>query len=382
MRYVEQVAKSSELRDRQYESALDFLERQSEAMEQARPGRYRLDLSSVGNYVRSKQPYVKELMEAIGYAPLAALEAGRTGGAEGAISCEEVFVGEEDHCRISRLFLTVAPGLTYYGIYMTPKGSAGKAFAGKMPLMILIHGGNGCPEILCGLERDFNYGNAARRFLDEGYAVFAPALYFEVRKDGEKSQRPQHTRWLLDSRARCAGTSLAALELFKLRQAITYLQGRAEIGAGEVGVSGLSHGGYYTLLLAATDERVGFCIPSGYFHDRFMVYKKARAVNPCSLDDLRWPGVVHRFSDADLVRLVCPKLCIIEKGIHDNSIPAEYIRAAARQVAETYEQLGIAERFYFLEFDGGHQYDLTEALEVLRRTRDLTVGNEGGVNAS
>ncbi|MCC2683742.1 MAG: hypothetical protein K0R75_641 [Paenibacillaceae bacterium] len=377
MRYVEQVADSSELRDRQYESALDFLERQSEAMEQARRGRYQLDLSSVENYVRSKQEYVSELLEAIGYAPLAALEVGGSAEGAGAISCEEVFVGEEDHCRISRLFLTVAPGLTFYGMYMTPK-----ALVGKTPLMILIHGGNGCPEILCGLERDFNYANAARRFVDEGYAVFAPALYFEVRKDGEKSQRPQHTRWLLDSRARCVGTSLAALELFKLRQAITYLQGRAEIGAGEVGVSGLSHGGYYTLLLAATDERVGFCIPSGYFHDRFMVYKKARAVNPCGLDDLRWPGVVHRFSDADLVRLVCPKLCIIEKGIHDNSIPAEYTRAAARQVAETYEQLGIADRFYFLEFDGGHQYDLTEALEVLRRARDLTMENEGGVSAS
>jgi hypothetical protein len=377
MRYFEQVADSSELRDRQYENVLDFLEWQSEAMELARPGRYRLDLSNVGNYVRSKQPYVEELLEAIGYAPLAALEAGPDAARAGdAITCEEVFIGEEDNCRISRLFLTVAPGFTFYGIYMTPKKMIGKA-----PLMILIHGGNGCPEILCGLERDFNYGNAARRFVDEGYAVFAPALYFEVRKDGEKSQRPTHTRWLLDSRARCAGTSLAALELFKLHQSITYLQGRAEIGSSEVGVSGLSHGGYYTLLLAATDDRVGFCIPSGYFHDRFMVYKKARAVNPCGLDDLRWPGVVHRFSDADLVRLVCPKLCIIEKGIHDNSIPAEYTQAAARQVEETYEQLGIADRFYFLEFDGGHQYDLTEALEVLRRKRSYG-GKKGGENAS
>jgi len=66
-----------------------------------------------------------------------------------------------------------------------------------------------------------------------------------------------------------------------------------------------------------------------------------------------------------------PKL--IEVGTNDTLFDVKHAGKQARQVAARYRTLGIADRFRYSEFDGGHELDTTDAnIDFLcRHVRDV-----------
>ena len=229
--------------------------------------------------------------------------------------------------------------------------------------MLCFHGAGGCPEMICNIDSTANYNDASRRFVNEGYIVFAPLFSFASYADGDRTNIPANCRVILDVKAKWIGSSLAALELFKVEKAIDYLQTREEIDSEKVCVTGLSYGGFYSLLIAAIDTRIKMCISSCYFNNRIKINEK----HPEVFSDWTWKGSIEKFSDVELIGLICPRGCIIEVGINDTAFNVNDARKESVFARDIYKKLGIAHKFKFIEFLGNHEFNLIETFELLKQ---------------
>ncbi|QGQ97758.1 hypothetical protein EHS13_24150 [Paenibacillus psychroresistens] len=347
-KFIEPFQNSKWIREDQYLQLDTYLNKKLLQAEEKRENYFQPDFSSAQNYAASLGAYREDLNDLIGYPPSAD---------DRQPSSREIYVGEDELCRIYRLFIHAADGLECYGIYMVPKKTNEKA-----PLMVCLHGYGGCPEMVCNFEGTFNYTDAGRRFVEEGYIVFAPFLIFRSHVDNDETIIPANMRLIMDERAKWVGSSLVAVELFKLRRALDVLESRTEVDSTNMGVAGLSYGGFYALFLAALDERIQLCISSGYLNDRLVINEKLND----HLFDWTWKGAINRFSDAEIVGLICPRKCIIEFGIHDDLFPVEGARKVISKARTYFDRLGLSKQLQYIEFDGGHEFHLEEAIQSLR----------------
>lgn len=348
-RYFEKLSQSKEIRHEQYNQLKSYLNIQLKKNEEKRKAYFQPDFCSVEKYLKSIEAYRQEYRQVIGYPP----------SVEEAPLCgKETYVGEDALCSIYRVWIRASAELECYGLYMVPK-----ALQEKAPLVLTFHGGGGCPELLSNFEYPGNYNDASRRFLAEGYIVFAPLFTFQSYADGEDTIIAGDCRATLDLSAKWCGTSLAAIELFKVEKALEYLLEKEEVDSGKVGTAGLSYGGFYALLLAALDTRIRFCISSCYFNHRVAIHRQ----HPHLFGDWTWNHSLAKFTDVEMAAFICPRLCIIEVGTKDTVFPVETAREESAKVNEVYERLGIPQSFQYIEFDGEHEFDLHSALEHLRR---------------
>ncbi|HEY5584219.1 MAG TPA: dienelactone hydrolase family protein [Ruminiclostridium sp.] len=346
-KYYESFDQSNKIRHDQYNQLVNYLSEIIKDGYLASDKCFNPDFSSIEKYSESSEKYRQELEKIIGYPPPHHIEETKI---------KEEYVGEDDLCFIYRIYISVDVNLDCYGLYLIPK-----AIGKKAPLLLSFHGGGGCPELICNFERTDNYNDASRKFLKEGFIVFSPLFSFRSLVDGENTDIPQDMRSMLDNRAKWAGTSLAAIEVFKVRKALDYLLTRDEVDTERVGLAGLSYGGFYALLVTALDIRIKFCISSCYFNDRVIINEK----HPFDFFDWTWKGSINEFSDAQLVALVCPRPCFIEVGLNDDLFPVKGARSMLERASEYYTKLGIKNRLHYFEFEGGHEFNL-EFLEYLR----------------
>lgn len=350
--YVEPFEKSKHIRDAQYTELQEYLLGQHRDAERARDEYFRPDCRSLTAFESSLVKYREDLRSIIGYPP-----------PHRPVTADprEEEVGEDDTCSIRRLFIPVAQGLQTYGIYLVPQKRPRRA-----PLMLCFHGGLGCPELICNFNGSTNYNDAARRLVKEGYIVFAPLFSFQPFVDGDATDIPKDMRAVLDLRAKWIGSSIAAIELFKVSRALDSLLLREEIDPDVVGVTGLSYGGFYALFLAALDTRITYCISSCYLCDRVDVNQ----AHPNELYDWTWKGMIRKFADAEIISLICPRYCIVESGIDDYYIPIAGARRESRRAHRYYDQLGVGDHFTFIEFNGTHEFNGVEALKKLKEFRN------------
>jgi hypothetical protein len=352
-RYVEPFSASKHIRESQYGELDAYLLGAAQGATAARDAYFKPDHSSLSAYAKSLLAYRTDLRTIIGYPPPHV----PTGAA-----VREEFVAEDDLCTIRRLHLPVAEGLESYGIYLLPRRRPERS-----PLMLCLHGGAGCPELICGFDGSQNYHDAARRLVGEGYAVFAPLFSFRAAVD-ERTAIPDDVRTRLDVRAKWIGSSLAAIELFKLKRALDHLLDRPEIDPDAAGVTGVSYGGFYALFFAALDERIRYCLSSCYLGERVDVNRRF----PGELLDWTWNGMIARFADAEVISLICPRPCILESGTNDDMFPIEGARREYQRARRHYGALGVAENLVFIELEGTHEFDGVEAFRRLRRFREGT----------
>jgi dienelactone hydrolase len=390
--YYEEVRASMAIREEQYFQIQDYLFQLTKTCFKQRNSYFQPDTTDLESYRKSIEGYRKDFREMIGYPP-------PHGEAE--LEVRQVFVTEDNLCRIYRLYIQVAEGLECYGIYMVPKqaggsgwigGSSGRVGSngnsgdggnggegvsngslgssgssgngGRMPLVINFHGGRGAPEMICNFEKPFNYRDSSRKFIKQGFAVFAPLLTMKCAADKGEDRLPGHARnevrTLLEIRAISAGTSLFAIELLKLKRALDALLSRSDIDSACVGAAGLSFGGMTAIALAALDERIRFCVCSGgvYSADRYMT-------NPdVELGGFSWNAkYMTKFSCAEMMAMICPRLCLIEAGDEDPGIPLESCRDEVERAQAYYEKLGVGEKFKFFPFSGGHVARLEESMQ-------------------
>ncbi|SDD47883.1 Alpha/beta hydrolase family protein [Paenibacillus sp. UNCCL117] len=327
--YREPEGAGNAYRVQQYGELQAWVERERADANRYRQGRFRPSFASAEAYAQSAAEYRRQLCELLGR-PLSGLSGARTPS--------EAKIEDAAGHRLGGMFrLTVqaADGLSLYGLLFLPDR------AGPFPLVLVQHGGSGTPELCAGLYGPSNYNGIIRRFVQRGCAVFAPQLHLWA-----PGQGPEKDRKTFDTRLKQLGSSIAAVEIFKLMRGLDYLQTREDIDCGRIGMAGLSYGGFYTLFTAALDERIKAAYSSCFFNNRF-VY---------DWSDWTWFDSGRRFLDAEIAGLVCPRPLYIELGLEDELFDVSHARVEAERVRSFYERLGLSGRLRYKEFQGGHEF--------------------------
>lgn len=306
------------------------------------------DFSGIDQYENSLIPYREQLAGSYGYPPPMAAK-----GSEPRI----VYVGKDSVCSIYRIWIGVAEGIEAYGLYMVPHDITGKA-----PLLICEHGGGGCPEAICDLDTRVNYHSFGHEAVKRGYIVWAPGLIMRCGYGGdpeiEGAERNQ-----LDRSLRLLGTSIIGMELQMIIEGTkTLVRHRPEIDAERIGMTGLSWGGIYTLLVAALYPEVRVAVPSGNFRGHDVVLNR--------VDDPRKPvdrNIFNMFGNAQIAGMVCPRPLMVQMGAEDTLFDLDGVRTEAAKAAVYYEKLGIGELYEYSEHTGGHVFENESIFQFFKK---------------
>lgn len=299
------------------------------------------DYFSIADYENSLYPSRKKLGDFFGYPPPKAKDGKIT---------KFVKIGEDTHCTIYRVWIEVIEGVSAYGLYMVPKNLKGKA-----PLLIAQHGGGGNPEAICDLDTRINYHSFGPEAVKRGYIVWAPALAMNCGYCLDP-EIPGADREILDRKLQFAGTSMIGVELQKIIESTKALiRERSEIDAGNVGMTGLSWGGFYTMYVAALWPFIKVAVPSANMRDYEVELRNAVA------DSSDMPPDRHLFSgfgNFQAIGLICPRPCMIQLGEADILFNLEEATKESDRASQYYEKLGISDRYEFNVHPAGHEFDI------------------------
>ncbi len=227
----------------------------------------------------------------------------------------------------------------------------------RRPLVIAQHGGLGTPELCSGLlGGSGNYNDMVQRALQYDVNVFAPQLMLwsaDFSDDGTGDNRGE-----LDQGLKQLGGSIAAFEIYAIRQSLNFLSRAPYTDPDRIGMLGLSYGGFYTLYTAAADTRIRCALCSAFFNDR-IVY---------NWSDWVWKDSANLFPDANVALLVYPRRLWITVGRSD---PLFDCARAEAEFARLHRVLPDDERVRFVAFDGTHEFPrdaavLDEFMDALR----------------
>ncbi|MDI9602751.1 MAG: dienelactone hydrolase family protein [Acidobacteriota bacterium] len=344
--YEEDPAASAPVRAEAYHQLIGYVDSLAAAETPLSP-LWTPEYGSIDAYAASTAPLVGELRARMGYPSPGAL-------AEPSVRREQV--AEDDVATYSRMWIQVFEGVELYSLFIVPKGIDSPA-----PLVITQHGGGGTPEVAT-FAGGANYHDMVRGAVSEGYVAWAPALVFNTFGDGELL--PQGIRSLLDARARRAGTTLAAVEITAITTALTAVLRQPEVTPERVGMVGLSYGGFYTLYTTALEPRIKVAVSSCFFNDRASVLA---AAEPHGWEDMSYLGAGRLIDDADVAALICPRPLQVQVGVSDDLFPVEGARAAAPKARRHWEELGLGDRFEFIDAEGTHEWFGPPAWSFLRK---------------
>jgi dienelactone hydrolase len=339
-RHIESIEDSRQTRQAQFDQIRGYLSALLDASTQSRRDHFNPDHATLGTYERSIEGLRADLCRRIGYPPPGRLEKPKT---------RYDSLGEDGYARIYRTYCEVLEGVEVYGILMIPKNCGDRC-----PLLVTQHGGGGSPELIAGFPRDpTNYNWMMQRAVQEGFAAWAPGLIFPI---GGTEAIEGPSRLELDRIARGLGTSLLALETYKISAGLTPLLGRGEIEPGRLGMIGLSYGGLYTQFTAALDTRIKAAVSSCFFNRRWDYPQQ----------DWTFFNCYNEYTDVEVCAMICPRPLMVEVGVGDELFDVAGARELAPKLASHWDRLGAGERFAYHEFDGGHEFDGSEAYSFLK----------------
>jgi len=299
--------------------------------------------SSPAAYTRSTENLKKAFEASIGYPP-----------PSGPIIETPTFdkMGEDDLGTYYRAQIPILTGVYAEGVYIVPKNLHGKA-----PLVISMHGGGGSPEVAL-FHGGANYHDMVRGAVKRGYVVFAPQHLFNA------PGFPGDIRNRTDDRLRLVGTSLTAIEIAKITKSLDVLVKRPEVDPKRIAMVGLSYGGYYALVVPALEPRIKVAVSSCYFGVQEFRYEGDELSIP---SDFRFSDRFTLFRDPEIVALICPRPLLIQAGQNDDAPHRDMGIKLAPEAAAYYAKLGIQDRFKFLVFPGGHEFDDASAWDFVQR---------------
>lgn len=241
-------------------------------------------------------------------------------------------LSDEDGYTISRLSIEVLDGLMLTGLYF--EYSDGR----QRPLVVVQHGGSGTPELISGVNGStFNYNNMLKRVFDRNVNVFAPQLLLW---DAGKYE-VAYDRHEVDSRLKRVGGSVAALEVYGIMRALDYFTSLSVIG--NVGMVGMSYGGFYTLMTTAADERIKAAYSCSFFCDGSVFVKP----------DLCWKYELCRFGQAEIAALVYPRRLFLQMGDSDELFDSKKSKVEFDRIKEL---VGDDSWVKFSSYGGKHEF--------------------------
>lgn len=328
--YTEERNAGNKYREKQLAEILELIEERKKDADYNRARYFTPDFSSIESYMESTCAYRNEFIKMLGW-PLT-----QYSNALPKPEAEIEFVAEDDFGKIYRLNIRAMPKVNTYGILFLPKGN------GPFPLIIAQHGGLGTPELCSGFFGSDNYNDMTRRVLKNGVAVFCPQLLLWADEFG-----PEYNRQTIDQQLKQLGGSITALEIFKIRRSIDYFLTREDIIHNQIGMIGLSYGGFYTLFTTAVDLRIQAALSSCFFNNRHIY----------GWHDWTWFNSANTFFDAEVCALICPRPLYIEVAKNDELFDVKYAAPEYKKVMRIYEQLGVSQSLKYKEFNGVHELD-------------------------
>jgi len=278
---------------------------------------------------------------------------------EGPMRIEEI--GADEDGAFYRVHIELLrEGMHAYGLLIKPNrpSPTGKSLA------VAIHGGMGTPELAAGILGPTNYNDMGRRLARRGHLVWMPACYERVSFD-DKALPPVEVHRVLDLKARLVGTTLPAVDAYSIIASTGRVLCSEHCDADHAIAVGLSYGGLRSLVVCALSTLFRACISSCYFNDRRRVLEHYSETGGFS--DCFFPNALGIATDVELCRLICPRPLFIEVGTNDELFPVEGAISVSGEVQRLYQSLGVAERFEFDAFAGGHEFSGVKALQFLDR---------------
>ena len=250
---------------------------------------------------------------------------------------ERELVSNEDGYDVYRMHFEVLEGFTVSGILLKLHGE------GKRPMVICQHGGEGTPEVICGLLGDTeNYNDMVQRVMARGTHIFAPQLLLWRNAFGVPYKRTE-----IDGQLKNVGGSITALEVFAITRIIDYFEKQDYVK--NFGMVGLSYGGFYTLFTTAVEPRIKSAISSSFFNSREAI----------SWPDWTWKDLLFKFNDAEIACLCYPRKLYIAVGAQDALFHVEHARKSFERIKELSASVGTY-WVAFDDFEGVHEFVKTD----------------------
>jgi dienelactone hydrolase len=272
-----------------------------------------------------------------------------------------------------RVEIDTEPGVTMPLYVLIPDGltgpvpgviaAHGHSSGGKLAVVGLREASPGVAETIDQLNYDYGV-QAVRR----GYVVFCP----DARGFGERREwiyeKPEQ---LLDSSCRQLahmalplGLTVAGMWTWDLMRLLDYMQTRPETAGQPMASIGLSGGGLQTLYLTVLDDRVACAVDSGYFYGFADSLLHLSGNCDCNYVPHLWEAV----DIGDLGALIAPRPFLIESARQDPLNGPRGMDNVLEPYAITqqaYGLLGVPDRLHLDQFDGGHVWHGTMALDWL-----------------
>jgi hypothetical protein len=151
--------------------------------------------------------------------------------------------------RMRKLRYEIVPGFHSSAILYTPEN-----LSGKVPAMLNVNGHVGPPGKSVEYKQKRCINQARMGML---------SLNLEWLAYGELNH-PENAHWF-GAHLDLAGSNAAGLFYLAMRRGLDYLAAHPSVDTKRIGVTGLSGGGWQTIILSALDERVALSIPvAGY----------------------------------------------------------------------------------------------------------------------
>lgn len=251
---------------------------------------------------------------------------------------KSVKLADEDGYSIYRMTFDVLDGLEMTGLYFEMHGD------GKKPLVLVQHGGSGTPEAVSdiyGIKN--NYNNMLARVIANGTHAFAPqVLLWKVEKYGIPYDRKE-----IDARLKRVGSSITAIEIYAMIRILNYFEKQDNVL--NLGMVGMSYGGFYTLFLSAIDTRIKAAFSCSFFN--------ARDAYPWI--DWTWQNAAEIFDDAEIACLVYPRKLCIEIGERDKLFDVRSGKRSFERLQKLCADVG-TDWVTFNTFDGVHEFALED----------------------
>lgn len=260
---------------------------------------------------------------------------------------EMVFAGEDGLCKFYRVVVYITPEIPFHGLLMVPHNVE------KAPLVIAQHGGGGTPELCSDINGKNNYNHMSRRLLEKGLITFAPQLLL-WNADEDLETSPKHdfpyNRKEIDNELKRFGFSITALEIKGIMESITYLSALDFVDENNIGMTGISYGGYFTIYTMAVDTRIKVGYSNAAFNDK----------NFYSWFDWSFKNSANTFQDAEVAALCAPRKLYVSVGTEDEVFDFKTAVKEAERVKKYFNAFGCLKNFVFDVWDGGHTIKTTD----------------------
>jgi len=160
------------------------------------------------------------------------------------------------------------------------------------------------------------------------------------------------------------GRVLWGMMIYDSLRAVDYLVSREEVDAGRIGTLGLSMGSTMAWWLAALDERIRACVDICCLTD-FQALIETRNLDGHGMYYFV-PGLLKRFSTADINSLTAPRAHLSLAGNFDRLTPPAGLDRIDAQLRKAYRKAGAPGAWKLLRYDVGHQETAAMRAEILR----------------